>query len=82
MYLLFAALRPARKVFAQTTRTGVTTIRNALDPSWLLKAAMYSSTVSLWPMVIVWGSFIVRKTVRPLRRDPAVSKCAPDSSTR
>ena len=31
---------------------------------------------------MVFGSFIVRNTCRPPLMEPAVSKCAPDSSTR
>src|SRR4029453_4854069 len=46
-WLLSAALW----VFAHTTGTGVTRMRNALVPSWLLSAAMVRSTRSVPPTV-------------------------------
>lgn len=46
-WLLSAALW----VFAHTTGTGVTRMRNALMPSWLLGGAMLRSTRSLPPTV-------------------------------
>jgi len=55
-------------------------MRNALDPSWLLSAAMFRSTRSVPPTVSESGSCIVMNTCRPPRSDPAVSKIAPDSS--
>ncbi len=68
-------------VFAHTTRTGDTSNRNATVPSWEFSAIRYRSTGSMPPISIVGGSFIDRNTDRPPRSDPAVSKCAPDSST-
>ena len=68
-------------VLAHTTRTGETSKRNADVPSWLFSAMRYRSTGSMPPICMVVGNFIDRNTARPPRSDPAVSKCAPDSST-
>ena len=72
----------ARWVLAHTTRIGLASTRNAEVPSWLVVAHRYRSRSSTPAIRIEVGSFMVMNTIRPPRSEPAVSKCAPDSSTR
>ena len=47
--------RAAAWVFAHTTRTGVTSSRNALVPSWEFSATMFTLTSSVPAMRMVSG---------------------------
>ena len=77
--------RPRREVVAQggvlgvraDDAHGVSSTRNALDPSWLFRAAMFRSTRSLPPTLRCSGRRMVRNTCRPPRRlSRRVERCA------